>query len=70
MYCMAQLSGPWVRQSLQTHFGSQIFKGQYGWYGALEYDSIYGPIVAATATLFVWWLVCLWLYRQKLFVRI
>lgn len=38
--------------------------------GPFAYDSIYAPIVAATVTLFVWWLVCLWMYRQKLFVHI
>ena len=29
----------------------------------------YGPIIDAVAVLFVLWLVCLWMYRQKVFVR-
>ncbi len=58
MYCMAQLMKGWVRGSLQTHFGQDIFTG------------VYGPIIDATAVLFVLWLVCLWMYRQKVFVRI
>jgi predicted acyltransferase len=55
---MSQLTKGWVRGSLQTHFGQDIF------------DGIYGPIVESVAILFVLWLVCLWMYRQKVFVRI
>jgi predicted acyltransferase len=58
IYCMSQLLKPWIRQSLQLHLGQHIF------------DGIYGPIVSATAVLFVLWLICFWMYRQKIFVRI
>ncbi len=30
----------------------------------------YGPIVESAAILFVLWLACLWMYRQRIFVRI
>jgi predicted acyltransferase len=58
MYCMAQLMKGWVRGTLKTHFGQDIFTGTYG------------PIIDAAAVLFVLWLFCLWMYRQKVFVRI
>jgi predicted acyltransferase len=58
MYCMAQLMKGWVRGSLKTNFGQDIFTG------------VYGPIIESVAVLFVLWLVCLWMYRQKVFVRI
>jgi predicted acyltransferase len=58
MYCMAQLSKGRVRQTLKTHFGQDLFGG------------FYGPVVQPLAILFVLWLVCLWLYRQRIFVRI
>jgi predicted acyltransferase len=58
MYCMSQLTKGWVRQSLQTHFGQGIFQGTYG------------PLVASVSVLFVLWLACFWMYRQKVFVRI
>jgi heparan-alpha-glucosaminide N-acetyltransferase len=58
IYCMSQLMKPWIRQSLELHFGQHIF------------DGIYGPIISATAVLFVLWLICYWLYRQKIFIRI
>lgn len=58
MYLMAQLLKPWIRQTLQTHISQHLFEGPYG------------PIVAATSVLLVLWLVCLWLYRQRIFVRL
>jgi heparan-alpha-glucosaminide N-acetyltransferase len=65
MYCMAQLMKGWVRGTLKTHFGQDIFTGPPG-----SFLGTYGPIVDAAAILFVLWLVCLWMYRQKVFVRI
>jgi predicted acyltransferase len=58
MYCMAQLMKPWVRDNLRTHLGKALFSGPYG------------PLVQSAAVLLVLWLVCLWLYRRKIFLRI
>jgi predicted acyltransferase len=58
MYCMSQLMKPWVRDTLDTHFGKDIFRG------------IYGPIWQSLGVLFTLWLFCLWLYRRKIFIRI
>jgi predicted acyltransferase len=58
MYCMAQLMKGWVRDSFKTHLGQNLF------------DGTYGPIVDSVMVLAVLWLVCLWLYRRKVFVRI
>jgi predicted acyltransferase len=58
MYCMAQLMKPWVRTSLKVHLGPQWFAGTYG------------PIVESAAVLLVLWLICLWLYRRGIFLRI
>jgi len=65
MYCMAQLMKGWVRGTLKTNFGQDIFSGPPG-----SFLGTYGPIVDAVAVLFVLWVVCLWMYRQKVFVRI
>jgi heparan-alpha-glucosaminide N-acetyltransferase len=65
MYVMAQLMKGWVRGTLKTHFGQDIFSGPPG-----SFLGTYGPILDAAAILFVLWLVCLWMYRQKVFVRI
>ncbi len=58
MFCLASLSRRWVGQTLLTHLGQQRFAGTYG------------PILQELAILLVLWLVCLWLYRKRVFVRI
>ena len=58
MYCMAQLLKPWISKSLKIHVGPDIFSGTQG------------PVWEASAQLFVLWLICVWMYRQKIFVKI
>ena len=58
LYLMGQLMRPWVAQQLKIHFGQTIFDGEYG------------AIILASAVMGVFWLICFWLYRQRLFVRI
>jgi predicted acyltransferase len=70
MYCMAQLMKPWMKQTLQTHLGHYIFQGGFGPSGQPLLDEVYAPVIASAAVLAAFWLMCLWLYRQKIFVRI
>jgi predicted acyltransferase len=58
MYCMAQLLKPWVANTLKTHFGQGLFAGDHG------------PILQSASVLFVLWLLCFWMYRKKIFLRI
>ena len=30
----------------------------------------YGPVVQSTAVLLVFWLIALWMYRRKIFIRL
>ncbi len=61
MYCMAQLTFGWFAKSLKTHFGERIFT---------FVDEAYQPLVLHLWVLLAMWLVCYWLYRQKIFIRI
>ncbi len=58
MYLMAQLLGPYTGQMLRTHLGTDLFSGSYG------------PVISASAVALAYWLICFWLYRQKVFLRI
>jgi heparan-alpha-glucosaminide N-acetyltransferase len=58
IYMMSQLMKPYVASSLRTHFGPDLFAGPYG------------PLVRASSTLLVFWLICFWMYRQKIFIKI
>jgi heparan-alpha-glucosaminide N-acetyltransferase len=61
IYCMDMLLKSWVGDSLKRHFGDGIFL----WAGPQ-----FEPMVQATLTGLCFWLICWWMYRQKLFVRI
>lgn len=58
IYMMAETLEPFIIGTLKTHFGQEIFSG------------VYGSIKQSIAVVLVLWLACLWLYRQRIFVRI
>jgi len=66
MYCMSQLMKPWIRQTLQTHYAT--LEDAFGMPAIFEGPC--GIIWLYSATLVVLWLICLWLYRRKIFIRI
>jgi heparan-alpha-glucosaminide N-acetyltransferase len=71
MYVMAQLMQPWVKQTLQTHLGTaSAVTGQDIWANYFGAGSVYAPLWTSAAVLAALWLMCLWMYRQKIFVRI
>lgn len=58
MYCMAQLLKPWITKTLKIHIDQDLFTTEVG------------KVEEHLARLLVMWLICLWLYRQKIFVKI
>lgn len=61
LYCLWQLSGPFIRQQFQTHLGKDIF---------LIAGEIWKPMFERGSVLIVLWLIVWWMYRRKIFVRI
>ena len=68
VYCMSMILKPWVRDTLQRHFGDGIFKGTY--FGKTLFHEVFAPIALAATFTFVVWLVAAWMYKRKIFVRI
>ncbi len=60
-YCMGMLLRPWTVKTLKTHCGPDVF---------LMLGESYAPMVQATLTGLCFWLVCLWMYRKRYFIRI
>jgi predicted acyltransferase len=58
MYVMAQQMKPYIADKMRIHLGADWFKGDYG------------PIVQSAGILVVLWLICLWMYRRKIFLKI
>lgn len=75
MYLMAQLMKPWTWSMLKIHIGplvesapsQAVLRAAFGLQG---FPKELLPIVQAVSVLLVLWLVCVWLHRRKLFVRI
>ncbi|HEY7155104.1 MAG TPA: DUF5009 domain-containing protein [Gemmataceae bacterium] len=81
MYCMAQLMKGWIAESLQRHLGAlalpsltHIVKPLLTMMNVsvdpVWLNNTFGPITQAAAVLFVLWLICLWMYRRGVFIRI
>jgi heparan-alpha-glucosaminide N-acetyltransferase len=58
IYLMDQLLPGWIVQTLRTHLGQNIFTGTWG------------MTIQRCAVLVVLWLICWWMYRRKIFLRI
>jgi heparan-alpha-glucosaminide N-acetyltransferase len=58
MYLFAALAAGWIQHVLYAAVGRSVF------------DSTYGPTFKSLILLAIGWLICLWLYRRRIFVRI
>ncbi len=58
MYVMSWIFKPWVKQTLETHLGEEALSGTFG------------PVVESILALVALWLVCFWMYRRRIFLRI
>jgi predicted acyltransferase len=61
LYCMWQLLGGFISNSLKIHLGQQIFESA---------GAVYAPLVERVLVLLGFWLILFWMYRRKLFLRI
>jgi len=60
-YCLWQLSGGFIRSNIKRHLGQHVFE---------SFGQLYTPMLERLAVLVVLWLVLLWMYRRKVFLRI
>ena len=72
MYVMAQLIKSWVGATEKTHLAT--IDALFGWKDGITF-ALFGDHPMATplghaARLFGLWLICVWLYRRKIFVRV
>ncbi len=67
IYVMQSMLSGWFNTRLKIHFGQDVFARVAE---ALRLEEAYVPIVEHAMVLLAMWLVCFWLYRQKIFVRI
>ena len=61
LYCLWQLMGGFIRDNVRRHLGQHVFE---------SFGAAYAPGLERLAVLVVLWLLLLWMYRRKIFVRI
>jgi predicted acyltransferase len=60
-YCLSHLIEGFIVDSLKTHLGRNVFN---------LLGAAYAPFLQGLAVLLVLWLILLWMYRRRLFLRI
>lgn len=68
MYMMSQMMKPWTRDQLKRHFGWVLEKMNPELFTNLSAQ--YATIIEPTVVMLALWLICAWLYRQRIFFRI
>lgn len=61
LYCLWQLSGGFTRESLRRHLGPEVFDFA---------GATWKPLLERLWVLVVYWLILLWMYRRRIFVRL
>jgi heparan-alpha-glucosaminide N-acetyltransferase len=68
LYLISQTLKPFTRDALQKH--TAMFWGDLGESGQSFFTGPYRPMLEACAVFAAFWLVLLWLYRQRVFLKI
>ncbi|MEM8946306.1 MAG: DUF5009 domain-containing protein [Planctomycetota bacterium] len=61
MYCMIYLIAPWILATLQRHFGESLFRA---------IGDQFQPLLENLAVGVCLWLICYWMHRREIFLRI
>ncbi len=61
IYVMRHTLDVWFSETLQKHFGTQVFQ---------VFGAELQPVMIGAITFLIFWLVLLWMYRRKIFIRL
>ena len=61
LYCLSQLLKPWTAALWRSHLGQDIF---------LSAGPLWEPTLRGLGVGLTFWLVCWWLWRRKIFLRL
>lgn len=78
VYMMGQLLRPWLyREVVQKHFDGAVQSAIAGIdrlldtpYTPEQIRTVFEPVIYPTTAFCVMWLICWWMYRQRIFIRI
>lgn len=85
VYFLGELLTGWIAENVQRHFGGAIefllgwLANSFHWLKNLDVPpaqagevmaQAFGPVIHAVSAVMIIWLICYWLYRQRVFLRI
>ncbi len=71
VYCIAELMEGWLASMLHIHLSTVDHSAHTKLVPLIFGErTVYTPIIHQAAVLLLIWLICLWMYRRKIFVRI
>ena len=68
IYCLYETATPWLEQQVRTH--GALLQGVELWRLLSEAVAEYDPIFRGAVVILAYWLVLLWMYRKRVFVKI
>jgi predicted acyltransferase len=68
IYCAYHLTGGWVRKTLDTHLA--LPEQYWGFKTYWMFGSMFESIVKGAIVILIFWLVLLWMYKKRIFIRI
>ena len=60
-YVMRHTLDVWFSETLRKHFGTRVFQ---------VFGAELQPVMLGACTFLIFWLVTLWMYRRKIFIRL
>jgi heparan-alpha-glucosaminide N-acetyltransferase len=61
MYVIVHVAEGYTAEALRTHLGRRAFQA---------FGAVYEPVLVGGASLVVFWLMLLWMYRRRIFIRV
>jgi predicted acyltransferase len=61
MYVLVHVAADYIMRSFTIHFGREVFD---------SFGLAFAPVLLGAAALLIFWLILLWMYRNRVFVRI
>lgn len=68
IYCAYETVTPWIEKMVTTHLALPERHWDFKTYDV--FGDVYAPIVRGALVILVFWLVLLWMYRKRIFIKI
>lgn len=73
-YLLTETTPPWISAQLKTHLGQRWvtlkLESLFGQDAFHAFMNVYQPVILGAGVVFVIWLILLWMYRRRIFLKV